>query len=66
MIRGPEGPHNAHQINRRLVRLMMQPRCIAEIEFLPLLHAEGKQRRQLAAEAEAAVRAAYEAGWPRG
>jgi 1-acyl-sn-glycerol-3-phosphate acyltransferase len=47
------------------LRLMMQPRCTAEIEFLPLLPAESKQRRQLAEEAEAAVRTAYETGWPR-
>lgn len=40
-------------------RLMMQPGCLAEVEFLPLVVTAGKQRRQLASEAEAAVRAAF-------
>jgi 1-acyl-sn-glycerol-3-phosphate acyltransferase len=47
------------------LRLMMQPRCRAEIEFLPLLPTTDKQRRQLAEEAETAVRTAYEAELPR-
>src|SRR5210317_1935651 len=47
------------------LRLMMQPRCKAEIEFLPLLSTMDKQRRQLAEEAETAVRRAYEAELPR-
>ena len=46
------------------LRLMMQPTCVAEIEFLPLLQAEDKQRRQLAEQAETAVRSAYDAELP--
>jgi len=42
-------------------RLMMQPRCVAEVEFLAPQPSVGKQRRQLAEEAEAAVRGAFEA-----
>jgi hypothetical protein len=44
----------------------VQPRCLAEIHLLPVLGAAGRQRRQLAAEAEAAVRAAFESVLPRG
>lgn len=47
------------------LRLMTQPRCLAEVVFLPPMDAQGKQRRQLASEAEAAVRAAFEAAVPR-
>lgn len=46
-------------------RLMRQPKCIAEIEFLPPIPSVDKQRRQLAMEAEAAVRGAFEAEPPR-
>ena len=46
-------------------RLLAQPRCIAEVEFLPPVAPAGKQRRQLAEEAETAVRRAYEAELPR-
>lgn len=46
-------------------RLLAQPRCIAEVHLLPVLAAAGRQRRQLAADAEAAVRAAYAAEFPR-
>jgi 1-acyl-sn-glycerol-3-phosphate acyltransferase len=56
---------NEHFLGNFL-RLMMQPRCTAEIEFLPPLPTTGKHRRQLAEEAETAVRAAYEAESPRG
>ena len=56
---------NEHFLGNFL-RLMMQPRCTAEIEFLPPLPAAGKQRRQLAEEAETAVSTAYEAELPRG
>ena len=42
-------------------RLMMQPRCVAEVEFLTPRPSVGKQRRQLAEEAEEAVRGAFEA-----
>jgi 1-acyl-sn-glycerol-3-phosphate acyltransferase len=45
-------------------RLMMQPRCLAEVVILPPMDAPGRQRRQLASEAEAAVRAAFEATVP--
>lgn len=43
-------------------RLMSQPGCVAEIRVLPILDSEGKQRRQLAAEAERLVRDAFEDG----
>lgn len=50
-------------------RLLVQRPCIAEVRVLEALEPEGKQRRLLASEAEAAVRAAYEAplsnGGPR-
>ena len=52
---------NEHFLGNFL-RLMMQPRRTAEIQFLPPLSVMGKQRRQLAEEAETAVRAAYEKG----
>jgi 1-acyl-sn-glycerol-3-phosphate acyltransferase len=41
-------------------RLMMQKPCIAEVHALPVIDPQGKQRRELAGEAEAAVRAAFE------
>ena len=47
-------------------RLMRQKRCTAELVILPRLDPEGKQRRQLAAEAEQAVRAAFNADIPGG
>jgi 1-acyl-sn-glycerol-3-phosphate acyltransferase len=53
-------PHEHFLAN--FLRLMMQPRRTAEIQFLPPLSVMGKQRRQLAEEAETAVRAAYEKG----
>jgi 1-acyl-sn-glycerol-3-phosphate acyltransferase len=40
-------------------RLLAQPRCVAEVVFLAPLESTGKQRRQLAEEAEMAVRSAY-------
>lgn len=43
-------------------RLLRQKPCVAEIEILPPQSTEGKQRRQLAGEAEQAVREAWEAG----
>lgn len=43
-------------------RLMGQAGCVAEMEILPLLDTAGKQRRQIAAEAEHLVREAFEAG----
>ena len=47
-------------------RLLAQRKCIAEIRILPALESAGKQRRQLAAEAEAAVRDAYAGELPHG
>lgn len=47
-------------------RLLAQPCCIAEIHLLPVLEATGRQRRQLAADAEAAVRTAYHSEIPGG
>ena len=46
------------------LRLMMQPACTAEIEFLPPIPSADKQRRQLAEEAEASVRAAFDGNPP--
>lgn len=46
------------------LRLMMQPKCTAEIEFLPPLPSADQQRRQLAEEAEAAVRMAFDGKLP--
>jgi len=45
-------------------RLLMQKSCVADVQVLPLIEPAGKQRRQLAGEAEAVVRAAYESGLP--
>ncbi len=41
-------------------RLLMQKRCVADVQVLPLIETTGKQRRQLAGEAEQAVRQAYQ------
>lgn len=46
------------------LRLLAQPKCVAEIHLLPLIDPALKQRRQLAAEAEAAVRSAFESELP--
>jgi len=46
------------------LRLIMQKRCVADVQVLPLIEPAGKQRRQLAGEAEAVVRATYESGLP--
>jgi len=46
------------------LRLMMQPACTAEIEFLSPIPSADKQRRQLAEEAEASVRAAFDENPP--
>ena len=43
-----------------LFRLLRQRKCIAEVSILPLIHPEGKQRRELAKESEAVIRAAFE------
>jgi len=47
-------------------RLLRQGPCIAHIEVLPEIRTVGKQRREVAAEAEAAVRAAFDADVARG
>ena len=47
-------------------RLMSQPACVADMEILPRIESGDKQRRPLAFEAEAAVRAAFNAGVPDG
>jgi len=49
-----------------VMRLLAQPACVAEIAFLPPVGTAGKARRQVAEEAEAAVRAAYAAELPHG
>ncbi len=43
-----------------LFRLLRQRRCIAEVSILPAIDPAGKRRRELALEAEAVVRAAFE------
>jgi 1-acyl-sn-glycerol-3-phosphate acyltransferase len=45
-------------------RLLMQKNCIADVHVLPPIKPEGKQRRQLAGEAESAVRGAFESELP--
>ncbi len=47
-------------------RLLMQKRCLADVHVLPLIDTAGKQRRQLAVEAESAVREAFESEIPVG
>ena len=47
-------------------RLLRQGPCIAHVEVLPEIAAAGRQRRDVAAEAEAAVRSAFEADVARG
>lgn len=42
------------------MRLLMQKSCVGELHVLPLIPSEGRQRRQLAGESEAAVRAAFD------
>jgi 1-acyl-sn-glycerol-3-phosphate acyltransferase len=46
------------------IRLLMQKKCLADVRVLPLIETTGKQRRQLAGEAENAVREAFEAEIP--
>lgn len=48
------------------LRLLMQPSGVAEVRFLPPLDSTGKRRRELAEEAEAAVRDAFAAKLPHG
>jgi len=47
-------------------RLLRQGPCTAHVEVLPEIQSRGRQRRELAAQAEAAVRAAFEADVARG
>ena len=46
-------------------RLMQQPTCDAEVELLPVIPSLDRQRRQLAEDAEVAVRAAFDTELPR-
>jgi 1-acyl-sn-glycerol-3-phosphate acyltransferase len=46
------------------LRLLMQKPCMADVRVLPLIETAGKQRRQLAGDAEAAVREAFESDIP--
>jgi 1-acyl-sn-glycerol-3-phosphate acyltransferase len=48
------------------LRLLMQKPCLADVRVLPPIDTAGKQRRQLAAEAENAVREAFESEIPVG
>lgn len=45
-------------------RLLVQKPCIAEVHVLPMIDSVGKQRRQLAGEAERQVCEAFESGIP--
>ena len=47
------------------LRLLMQPPCVADVQFLPPLDSAGRRRRDLAEEAEAAVRQAFTGALPR-
>ena len=49
-----------------VLRLLRQPPCMAEVALLPRIDPTGKQRRELAAEAENAVRLAFDADMPDG
>lgn len=46
-----------------IFRLLGQRRCIAEMVILPLVYPAAKQRRELAKESEAAVKAAFESDY---
>lgn len=46
------------------IRLIMQKSCVADVHVLPLIETSGKPRRQLAGEAEQAVREAFDSGIP--
>ena len=45
-------------------RLLMQKSCVADVHVLPLIDTAGKQRRQLAGEAEEAIRTVFESDLP--
>ena len=49
-------------MTKNFFRLLMQRPCVADVQVLPPIEPAGKQRRQLAGEAEKAVRTAYESG----
>ncbi len=46
-------------------RVLRQPACIAEVMILPAINPEGKLRRELAGEAQAAVEAAFGSEMPQ-
>ena len=48
------------------IRLFMQKSCVADVHVLPLIDTSGKQRRQVAGEAENAVREAFNSEIPSG
>lgn len=70
MLRYSRGGRPYHDITFRpgehflgnFFRLLTQAPCLAEIHALPPINAAGKRRREVAAEAEEAVRSAYVAG----
>lgn len=74
MLRYRRNGHDYHDITFRpgehfvgnFFRLLTQPPCLAEISLLPPIDAAGRQRRDLAAETEAAVRAVYAGKYPDG
>lgn len=47
------------------IRVIMQKSCVADVHVLPLIDTTGKQRRQLAGEAEKAIREAFDSEIPR-
>lgn len=51
---------------KNFFRLLGHRGCVADIHILPPIDPTGKQRRELAGEAEARVRAAWESEWPGG
>jgi len=67
MLRYLRGGRQYHEISFRqnehfmanLFRLLGQPACTAEVVVLPAIDPQGKQRRQLAGEAQAAVETAF-------
>jgi 1-acyl-sn-glycerol-3-phosphate acyltransferase len=67
MLRYTRGGHPYHDITFRpgehflgnFFRLLTQAPCLAEIHVLPPVSTSGRQRREVAAEAELAVRSAY-------
>ena len=74
MLRYLSGGDDYHDITFRpgenfvgnFFRLLAQAPCLAEVRVLPQIDSAGRQRRDLAAEVEAAVRAAYAGEYPGG